>query len=165
VRQQYTKIGLIIWLFVSQPFSFSASAESTTPTIPLAIDLKADAQQQLNDKKVILLYVSAPHCAFCKKLEKEILSPLLISGEYNNRITLRKIDWSSSEELLDFDGNRIAAKALLKQYAIQITPTLLFLNGKGEEINERLLGYRGGEFYWYYFDVAIESSNRVLNNQ
>ena len=42
---------------------------------------------------------------------------------------------------------------------------MLFLNSKGEQINQRLLGYRGGEFYWYYLDVAIDKANRYLKRQ
>jgi hypothetical protein len=44
------------------------------------------------------------------------------------------------------------------------TPTLLFLDNKGEELTSRLVGYHSEDFYWYYFDEAIEiARNELLN--
>jgi hypothetical protein len=44
------------------------------------------------------------------------------------------------------------------------TPTLLFLDSGGEELTQRLVGYHSEDFYWYYFDEAIENAkNKLLN--
>ena len=153
---------LFFWLSLSL-YNFVQASElsidNNLPVIPLASDFQADGLEQQISKRVILLYVSAPHCAFCKKLEKEIIFPLLKSGEYKDKIILRKIDWHGSENILDFNGESIKPSRFLEQYQIRITPTLLFFGANGKEIHKRLLGYRGGEFYWYYFDAAINKSN------
>jgi len=130
--------------------------------IPLLSDLSVDAKHQQKTNRVIMLYVSAPHCAFCKKLEKEIFDPLLYSGEYDDRIILRKVDWHSSSMIKNFDGIKQLPQDFLKAYEIKITPTLLFLDSTGRQILKPLLGYRGGEFYWFYFDAAINKANNRL---
>jgi thioredoxin-related protein len=139
------------------------SIDNNFPVIPFAADFHSDMLDQQNSKRVILLYVSAPHCAFCKKLEKEIIYPLLKSGEYKNKIILRKINWRGNDDILNFNGESLKPSQLLEQYQIRITPTLLFLGANGKELHKRLLGYRGGEFYWYYFDAAIGKSNLRLD--
>ncbi len=158
---------LFFWLLLLCNFA-KASEPSTGynfPVIPLASDFQSDRLDQQDSKRVILLYVSAPRCAFCKKLEKEIIFPLLKSGEYKDKIILRKIDWHGNEKILDFNGEAIKPSQLLEQYQIRITPTLLFLGANGKELHKRLLGYRGGEFYWYYFDAAINKSNLRLDSE
>jgi thioredoxin-related protein len=155
LRLQSYLFSICLGLLVS---SFARASEA----IPLAINLAEDGKVQQHTNRSILLYVSAPHCVFCKKLEKEVLFPLIRSGEYQDKIILRKIDWTSSTPIKNFSGNSMIPKAFLKDYNIQITPTLLFLDANGNQIIERLLGYRGGEFFWYYFDVAIEKANKRL---
>lgn len=130
--------------------------------IPKTKNLYEDGINQQKTKRVILLYVSSPHCSFCKKLEKEVLLPLLRSGEYQDKIILRKIDWTSSIPIKDFSGKALIPATFLEQYNIQITPTLLFLDARGNQFIEGLLGYRGGEFFWYYFDVAIDKAHKNL---
>lgn len=149
----------LFWVFLGTVVFNQADAAEVIPT---AENLYEDGNNQSQTKRVILLYVSAPHCAFCKKLEKEVLMPLLHSGEYQDKIILRKIDWTSSTPIKDFSGKELIPAALLEQYNIQITPTLLFLDADGNQLIERLLGYRGGEFFWYYFDVAISKANKRL---
>ncbi len=155
LRLQPYLLSICIGLLVS---SFAKASE----TIPLTIDLSEDGKIQQQTNRIILLYVSAPHCAFCKKLEKEVLFPLIRSGEYQDKIILRKIDWTSSISIKNFSGKSMNPKAFLKNYNIQITPTLLFLDTNGNQVIDKLLGYRGGEFFWYYFDVAIEKANKRL---
>lgn len=133
--------------------------------IPLAVNLFSDGQQQQINGKVILLYVSAPHCPFCKKLEKEILNPLIKSGEYREKLILRKINWNSKSQIINFFGEKQRPRDLLKKYNIRITPTLLFLDSEGNQVSQQLLGYRGGEFYWFYFDSGIRKANIVIKNQ
>ena len=142
-----------------------ASICQATETISLAKNLAEDGKIQHQTNRTILLYVSAPDCAFCKKLEQEVLFPLILSGEYEDRIILREIDWTSSTLIKDFSGEMVIPKTFLYQYNIQITPTLLFLDAKGKPLVDRLLGYRGGEFYWYYLDRAIKKANMLLAQQ
>jgi len=133
-------------------------------TIPLAKNLAEDGKNQQQTKRIILLYVSAPLCTFCKKLEKEVLLPLIQNGKYQDKIILRKISRTSSTPIKNFFGKDMLPSIFLAPYNIQITPTLLFLDARGNQVIERLLGYRGDEFFWYYFDVAINKANKNLIN-
>jgi len=130
--------------------------------IPRALNFQSDSVEQRITGRIILLYVSAPDCVYCKKLEKEIIFPLLRSGDYADKIILRKIEWHGSRSLTDFAGESTKEQDFLIPYDIKATPTLLFLGADGVELHQPLLGYRGGQFYWYYFDAAIKQSNLNL---
>jgi len=141
-----------------------SSDQKSNAIIPKALNFQSDLSKQQLTGRIILLYVSAPDCVFCKKLEKEVLLPLLRSGDYADKIILRKIEWHGEQNIIDFDGAPIKERDFMSRYNIQATPTLLFLGANGTQYHQPLLGYRGGQFYWYYFDAAIKQSNRNLEN-
>ncbi|MDQ7049328.1 MAG: thioredoxin fold domain-containing protein [Enterobacterales bacterium] len=146
-------------------FHSNLQASKTQPLIPLIADFSQLGIQSKNNERVILLYVSAPQCPYCLKLEQEILHPLIRSGEYQERLILAKINWASSTDIIGFQGESLSNQQFLKPFNIKVTPTLLFLNEKGQQIHEPFVGYQDNEFYWYYFDVAIDKSNHIMHDQ
>ena len=155
-----------IYLFVFLCSSVLANETENSKSIQIikANNLAADSKLSSENHSVIILYVAAPDCPFCKKLEREVLIPFIKSGDYKNKAILRKINWRSSESIIDFNGENTTPIKLLKFYDLKITPTLLFLDSRGNEVYERSIGYSGNEFFWYYLDVAIEKSNLTIAN-
>ncbi len=125
----------------------------------LSLIIKANQQQT----KVIILYVSSSFCRHCKKLEKEILLPMLKSGDYNNTALLRKFVLDSKKPVINFNNQLQSPKSIMRQYKVKITPTLLFLDKNGKQLSDAIVGYSNDEFFWYYLDMAIEKSNQQLN--
>ena len=80
--------------------------------IATATDLQQDALVALKISVPIILYFSDPGCGYCRKLEKEILLPMLRSGDYQDRVLLRKIPWLSRGLLNDFDGSKRELRAI-----------------------------------------------------
>jgi len=116
-----------------------------------------------NQSKVIILYVSSPFCPFCKKLEEEILTPMLKSGDYADKVLLRKFTIDSKQLITNFQGKSQRPKSLMKEYKVKVTPTLLFLDKNGKQLSDAIVGYSNDEFFWYYLDTAIDESNQQLN--
>jgi len=153
----------LIYLLTVVSISLSANEAASNIQITKATELFADGNQSKANKSVIILYVSAPDCPFCKKLEKEVLFPFLKSGDYKDKAILRKISWRSSEPIINFKDEPSTPIHFLKSYDLKITPTLLFLDSDGNEVFDRIIGYSGNEFFWYYLDVAIEKANSKIN--
>jgi len=126
--------------------------------VPGAENLMQDAKLRDESGMAIMVYVSAPDCPYCVRLEEEVILPLLRSGDYSRKLILRNINWDSSLPVIDFDGIAKEPSDLLLKYNIIATPTLLFLNSDGTEASKRLTGYQGDDFFWYYLDRAIERS-------
>lgn len=143
---------------LSQTGLAEASKQLSRPDIPVAISLRGDAI--LARKKIIpvLLYFSDPQCGYCRKLEDDIFLPMLRSGNYEDRVLLRKISWLSRALVVDFDGSKREPGAIASRYGVRVTPTLVFVDDRGEEVAQRILGYNGPEFFWFYLDRAIDEA-------
>lgn len=130
----------------------------------LATDLKMESVLSISSGKPYVLYISRKDCPDCKRLERDVLVPLIRSRQYDSMISLRELIWDRNS-IKGFNGKSISAEKLIEQYRVIGTPTLLFLNEKGNEIAERLAGYQSEDFYWYYLDKAIELATTNLHQR
>ncbi|PHS15656.1 MAG: hypothetical protein COA86_13315 [Kangiella sp.] len=159
-------ISLFLTPYLFVLFSQTALSQSLKPQDQYEIiestKLNEIISSNQKQKKVIILYVSSPFCPYCKKLEEEILTPMLKSGDYTDKALLRKFTIDSKQSITNFQGKSQYPKSLMNQYQVKVTPTLLFLDAKGNQLSEAIIGYSNDEFFWYYLDMAIEKSNQQL---
>lgn len=126
-------------------------------------NLASESQQAIARDKVYLLYISRLACPYCARLEKNVLYPLLNNKDYDGQVELRELSWEGGQ-VIGFDGKAYRSIEIINRYAVVGTPTLLFLDSRGEELTQRLVGYHSEDFYWYYLDEAIENAkNKLLN--
>lgn len=119
--------------------------------------------QVMRDRRVPLLLVfEVEHCNFCLRLKAEQLQPINNNDDYQKRIIIRTIKMDSEAEISGFGGEKTSPANLSKHYNAYLTPTLLFLNDKGEEIAERMLGYNSPDYYGLYLDQAIATAEKAL---
>jgi len=126
--------------------------------IPLATDLQADGRQAREARLPILLTFSAIVCEYCRQMEDDFLRPMLISGEYTDRILIRRLLLDNGSRVTDFSGERIATTQLSDRYKVFVTPTLLFLDGNGNELARRMVGINTPEMYGGYLDECIDTA-------
>lgn len=152
------------WLLVITLWMISLIPVATAEdTIPEANDFQALQQEMQRKGLPLLLAVRADYCGFCRQLETEHLEPMLRSGQYDSRILIRRFDLGSEQTIVDFNGERIDADEFAAKHKASLTPTLLFLDAKGKEVAERLLGYNSPDFYGAYLEEAINTAQRALN--
>ncbi|MGB1011179.1 MAG: thioredoxin family protein [Thiolinea sp.] len=129
----------------------AATLEETNDFSQLATTMQANG-------KPLVLALEADYCTYCARLKAEHLQPMVNSEDYSKRVVIRTLEFDGDHEVKDFDGQTISASAFSSRYKVRITPTLLFLNAKGEEIAERMLGYNTPELYGAYLDRAIDTA-------
>ncbi len=134
-----------------------ADEELPTTDIVEMKDLSLLSQQARIEQKMIMLEISASYCSFCLKLEEEIIKPMLRSGDYDGNVLIRKMDIDSFAQLRDFDGKSVSSDNLARQWQIQVTPTLIFLNGQNQEVSERIIGVNSLDYFGSYVDNAIDN--------
>lgn len=138
-------------------------------TLLVSIPIQAEPLQTVEDfeqlaatmqetSKPLVLTFDAEHCHYCKRLEADHLQPMLNNNDYKQRILIRSIEFDGGHEIKDFAGKPLTASDFSSKYKVRITPTILFLNAKGEEIVERMLGYNTPELYGAYLDRAIDKA-------
>ena len=121
-------------------------------------DLQATGKVADHHRLPILLVFTAIDCGYCEMLEEEFLEPMLLGGDYQDRVIMRKVVLDNGSRLTDFSGQRRDATALSDDYRVFVTPTLLFVDSAGTERAGRMLGINTPELYGGYLDDCIETA-------
>ena len=111
----------------------------------------------------ILMVFSSTGCAYCVLLENDFLRPMLISGDYTDKVIIRKVVIDQVGSVRDFNGKRILSNAIVGKYNISVTPTILFLDSHGHELTKRMVGVGTVDFFGGFLDQAIDQSYRRLH--
>lgn len=135
--------------------AFPAAAQVNVSTVK---DLTVLASESKGKGVPILLMFSAPDCGYCTRLERDYLKPMITSGDYDDKIIIRKVQIGARAEVVGFDGNREAVEALAERYDVFVTPTVVFIGPDGNPLAEKLVGYSSPDFYGSYLDAAIDTS-------
>lgn len=121
-------------------------------------NLQQDGQLALQKSLPLMIMFSQEHCSFCIKLTEEIINPILISGDYTDRVIIRELMIDSGEDIIDFDGNRVDPYEIFTRYLLYVTPSVLIMSGHGDELAERQVGINTVDYYGYYLDEAIKQA-------
>lgn len=166
----------LLWLLIALLslgfFASAAISPASQIRVPVATDLATIAKSANTRGLPVLLVFSAEHCAYCELLENEILKPMILSGDYRDRVLIYKVMIDDSNQVRDFNGMSVSAEVLAQHYGVYVTPTMLFLDSSGKELSERILGINTVEMFGGLVDQAIhiahqqlhESQNRLAKN-
>lgn len=135
-----------------------SAASQTAPAykVPRAEDLKADGQLARRKNLPILIMFSQTGCSYCEQVLEQFLEPMRKSGDYTDKVIMRKIKLDSFEEIRDFDGQWRKPDEIAVRYRASITPTVVFVDYRGHELAERILGLTTPAFYGGELDDAID---------
>ncbi len=119
--------------------------------------------QQMKEKSLgLLLMLHAEHCPYCELMENEILSPMVKSGDYDDRIFIRKLQIDEARDVKDFSGNTVEPSDISDVYNTRLTPTLVFLDYKGNERVQQMVGINTVEIFGAYLDAEIDKLTHTL---
>ncbi len=145
-------------------FNSTINAEALKDVkVEMVEDFQALGEVSVEKRLPILLMFSASHCTYCVRLEEEFLKPMLRSGDYDDKVLIRKIRIDSYGDIHDFDGQRISVEDFSDRYNVYVTPTVAFLDGSGKQLAPKRVGLSTPEFYGGYLDQAIELALDMLN--
>ncbi|MGD9390548.1 MAG: thioredoxin family protein [Thioalkalispiraceae bacterium] len=149
---------LLLGLLLVSPLSLADPAYK----VQEVTDLTALAQQARDAQTPILIMFSQRGCTYCTVLEEDYLRPMLRSGDYQDKVIIRKVRIDSFETLRGFNGEAIDADDLAHHYRAYVTPTMVFLDHNGNELTRRLMGIGTEGFFAAEIDQAIATSlNRL----
>jgi len=145
-------------LFVAASLWLTISVLRADVTVPVATDLQQLGSQAVSRELPILLTFTSVICSYCELLEQAFLQPMLLSGEYRDKVMIRKLELGPGASVTGFDGRKIMASELSSHYRVFVTPTLLFVDGNGKELAERIVGINTPELFGGYLDNCIETA-------
>lgn len=163
IKNNLKIVAILITLVSLSVLASGKGSPVASPEVPQSNDLASLGQDARNNKLPVLLVFSAEHCTYCQLLEDEILKPMLLSGDYTNKVLINKIMLDGEEDIRDFNGDAVNASILAQRYNVYVTPTILFLDSNGRELEERLIGINTIEMFGGLVDHAIDTSLKKLN--
>jgi thioredoxin-related protein len=126
--------------------------------VPVVRDLRQEAAQISDERTPLLLMFYAEHCTYCRRMEDEFLEPMLISGDYDQKVVIRRVALDAGSALRDFNGETITGAELAERYQVFVTPTLVFLDARGNPLAEKMVGLTTPDFFGGYLDAAIDTA-------
>ena len=145
--------------------AFMATSSAMAADIPAIKDFRQEAKLSQEKRVPILVMFSAENCVYCMHLEEDFLKPMQNGGFYDNKVIIRRLKMGS-DDVIDFDGSRITIDALAQRYSVSVTPTLVFLDSRGHQLTQKMVGLTTPELYGGYLDQAIDTSlDRLRRNK
>ncbi|MEB8431550.1 thioredoxin family protein [Cocleimonas sp. KMM 6892] len=126
-------------------------------------DFQQLAQQMKQENRGLVLMLHAEYCSYCKQMDEEILSPMVLSGEYDKRIFIRKLQIDDVRDVVDFSGKTVEPADISGEYHAMLTPTLVFLDYQGKEVVKQMVGINTIELFGAYLDREIDNMMDKLN--
>jgi hypothetical protein len=106
----------------------------------------------------VVLYVSRSDCTYCLRMEREVLGPLMQAQVLGDKALIRELVSDLQVPITDFNGQPATPGSIAARYSATLTPTVLFLNAGGAEVQQKIVGYNGSDFYSYYLERAVTAA-------
>jgi len=129
--------------------------------LPVVRDFRIEAKDSVKNQAPILVLFMTPSCPYCKRALKDFLLPMQSNPEYDSKVLMRQVDYSSNKKLLDFKGKQTTQNKFAKTSNIMAVPTVVFFDSTGKELS-RIEGLPSADFYQAYLDSAITESQEKI---
>ena len=159
------KTNQLLIFLVMLVLAVPAPARQSGKVIPEATDLRALADLARKHQLPIMLMVSQDHCPYCVLLKNDLLNPMMISGDYTDRVIMAELIIDLGGTITDFDGQKINPRDVAVRYDSTFSPTLLFLDADGRQVRKRMVGVNTIEMYSYYVDESIDAALKKVRSR
>jgi thioredoxin-related protein len=129
--------------------------EPVSEPVPIVHDLRRQAARASTQGQVVLLSVTREGCSYCAVLRREVLAPMIRSGEYEPQVSIRELRMEPDMPVIGFSGEATSSARIAARYGVDITPTVLFLDTAGNPLRPAIVGINNVEMYGFYLDQAI----------
>jgi len=133
--------------------------------VSLIDDIRQESQLAQQNNRPILIIFSSDYCPFCELVKEDFLKPMLISGDYTDRVIIREVNIDAGTTLVDFNGQNISSDSFAYRYHVSLFPTMVMLNYQGKTLSHRILGVNTPEMFGGRIDQMIEVANQELQQK
>jgi len=132
--------------------------------IQLAEDWQIISQHADTTNLPIVVLLERSDCSYCEVVRNEFLNPLSRSERYKEKIVFARISLDQGQQLINRSGELTSTEQFAKHYGSNFTPTVLFLDGQGNQLADMLVGMSGRDYYGYYLEQAMDKALASLNS-
>lgn len=139
-----------------------AEEESIRPKLPQIHDIRDTAQLAVTQQLPILIMFGTEECPYCYLLREDFLIPMIISGDYANKVILREIHVSYRGSLIDFSGKKVTAREFANRYKVKIFPTTVLIDAHGKKLVKNIIGITTPSLFGGTLDDSIGKAYSML---
>lgn len=132
-------------------------AASPATHLPRPDSLQALARRAAARGEPLVVLVSLPGCVYCEQVRRDALAPLRARGGAVVEVELR-----NPARVAGFDGVPTTHDRMTRDWGVRVAPTVLFFDGQGREVAERLQGASIPDFYAAYLEDRLERAREAL---
>ena len=118
----------------------------------------------LSPDEVQVLFIALSDCPVCRRMEQEVLYPLLRSSRLNGRAKVTELLLDDPRAIVGFDGKPTDTNTLAAFYSARMTPSLLFLDAQGIPLHPAITGYNETGFYAERVERAVDKAVEELRH-
>ncbi len=157
MKKTHLKTLLFLFLCAYSHFVLAAhSAHSGKAKLKQITDIRDTARQAEAQNLPILMMFGADECPYCELLKEDFLIPMIISGDYKDKIIFREVYISSPSGIIDFSGKKISIRKFARRYNIRLFPTMVFIDSNGQILVENIIGITTPSLFGGTLDDQID---------
>ncbi|PLA75278.1 hypothetical protein CYQ88_01550 [Hydrogenovibrio sp. SC-1] len=147
-----------------QPAKANSNAYPTSNLKELT-NLEQLAKQARQHNLPILLSVGAQWCEFCHQLRDEVLSPMALGGDYEGHyMFMRYLSIDDHQPIAGVNGKPIIKHRLAESYGADLTPTVIFIDGHGKEVADKIVGIANIELFSALIHNRLNQAYKNMGN-
>lgn len=132
--------------------------------LPLARNLATDGAAALRERTPIVLFFDRDNCPYCERALREYLVPISREGRWRTDATFRQVEIDRTLPVVDFAGTATTHRELAARYSVQLSPTVLVVDARGEPLGAPIIGLLTVDFYGAYLENAFEAGIERVRN-
>ncbi len=133
-------------------------SHATRPELIKIKDLRETASLAQSRQLPILIMFGTDECPFCELLKEDFLIPMIISGDYTDKIILREAHIGYGAQIIDFSGKKISIGEFSARYGVTLFPTTIFIDSKGQVLTEKIIGITTPSLFGGTLDDHIDEA-------
>ncbi|QDG77941.1 thioredoxin family protein [Labrenzia sp. PHM005] len=123
------------------------------------LELADDLAEAADNGKDLLILIEQAGCPYCRELHEVNLRIPRITDYLNEKFLVVQLDMRGSREVVDFDGTAMEERALVRKWAVNFTPTMMFVPKEALDstgtAKDRTVMTMPGYFKPFHFDTML----------
>ncbi len=123
------------------------------------------AQQAKQTNLPIMLSFGAEWCDFCHLLNTEVLNPMALGKLYEGKyMYMRYVSIDDDQPIPGIDNQPIIKDTWSDEYNVEVTPTVIFINGDGQEVAPQIVGITDIDEFSTLIHQSLNTAYQNMNN-
>lgn len=167
--QKFYFIRLIfLFLFLSVCSNFILAGHkplSDRPELKQITDIRETARLAKTSNLPILMMFGTDECPYCQLLKEDFLIPMIISGDYTDKVILREVHVASRSDIIDFSGKNISISDFAERYKVRLFPTMVFIDTNGQVLVNNIIGITTPSLFGGTLDDHIDRAFSLVRKK